>query len=58
MRRSRRRTSGLQAAAVAAVCILFVATALLGLYKCFSKEPTPKPEPVGGTLPSGEANAA
>ena len=58
MRRSRRRTSGLQAAAVAAVCILFVMTALLGLYKCFSKEPTPKPEPVGGTLPSGEANAA
>lgn len=58
MRRSRRRTSGLQAAAVAAVCILFVMTALLGLYKCFSKEPTPKPEPVGGTPSSGEANAA
>ena len=58
MRRSSRRTRGLQAAAGAAVCILFVMTALLGLYKCFSKEPTPKPEPVGGTLPSGEANAA
>ena len=44
MRRSKRKTSGLQAAAVAAVCILFVATALLGLYKCFSKEPTPRPD--------------
>lgn len=39
MRRSKRKTSGLQAAAVAAVCILFVMTALIGLYKCFSKEP-------------------
>lgn len=57
MRRSKRRTSGLQAAAVAAVCILFVMTALLGLYKCFSKEPEPKPEPVGGTLPAGKADA-
>lgn len=39
MRRNRRRTSGLQTAAVTAVCILFVMTALIGLYKCFSKEP-------------------
>lgn len=39
MRRSKRKTSGLQAAAVAAVCILFVMTALIGLYKCFSREP-------------------
>ena len=44
MKRSRRRTSALQAASVAAVCILFVATALIGLYKCFSKEPEPKKE--------------
>lgn len=42
MRRSKRKTSGLQAAAVAAVCILFVMTALIGLYKCFFKEPTPR----------------
>ena len=42
MRRVKRRTSALQAAAVAAVCILFVTTALVGLYKCFSKEPSPK----------------
>ncbi len=47
MRRSRRKTSGLQAAAVAAVCILFVMTALIGLYKCFSKEPVPKQETPG-----------
>ena len=44
MRRGKRRTSGLQAAVVAAICILFVATALIGLYKCFSKEPVPKPD--------------
>ncbi len=44
MRRSKRKTSGLQAVAVAAICILFVMTALIGLYKCFSKEPTPKPD--------------
>ncbi|MBD5150867.1 MAG: LCP family protein [Oscillibacter sp.] len=47
MRRSRRKTSGLQAAAVAAVCILFVMTALIGLYKCFSKEPVPKEDTPG-----------
>lgn len=34
MRRSKRKTSGLQAVAVAAICILFVMTALIGLYKC------------------------
>ena len=47
MRRSRRKTSGLQAAAVAAVCILFVMTALIGLYKCFSKEPVPQEDTPG-----------
>lgn len=51
MRRSKRKTSGLQAAAVTAVCILFVVTALLGLYKCFSKEPTPRTEPLPGGPP-------
>ena len=55
MRRNRRRTSGLQAAAVAAVCILFVMTALYGLYKCFSKEPEPRTElPVGNATVSDE----
>jgi len=44
MRRVKRRTSALQAAAVAAICILFVTTALVGLYKCFSKEPEPRQE--------------
>lgn len=42
MRRVKRRTSPLQGLVVAAICILFVATALIGLYKCFSKEPAPK----------------
>ena len=44
MRRVKRRTSALQSAAVAAICILFAATALIGLYKCFSKEPEPRQE--------------
>ena len=46
MRRNRRSTSALQAAAVLTVSILFVMTALIGLYKCFSKEPTPAVLPV------------
>lgn len=59
MRRSKRKTSGLQAAAVAAVCILFVMTALVGLYKCFSKEPAPKQElpPENRASAPEEANA-
>lgn len=57
MRRSKRKTSGLQAAAVAAVCILFIMTALIGLYKCFSKEPTPKPD-LPRDAPEPEAEAA
>lgn len=58
MRRNKRKTSGVQAAAVAAVCILFVMTALIGLYKCFSKEPTPRPDPAAsGPVPPEEANA-
>lgn len=47
MRRNRRSTSGLQTAAVAVVCILFVMTALIGLYKCFSQEPGTNPDRVG-----------
>lgn len=39
MRGNKRRTSSLQAVAVAAVCLLFAATALFGLYKCFSRPP-------------------
>ena len=41
MSRNRRHTSAPQAAAVLTVCVLFVMTALVGLYKCFSKEPVP-----------------
>ena len=39
MRGNKRRTSSLQAVAVAAVSLLFAATALFGLYKCFSRPP-------------------
>ena len=56
MRRVRRRTSALQAAAVAAICILFVTTALVGLYKCFSKEPSPKADqPQAGSVPDARS---
>lgn len=57
MRRNKRKTSGPQAAAVAAVCVLFVMTALIGLYKCFSKEPTPKAETPKNTSLTEEAPA-
>ena len=39
MNRHKRHTSPLQAVAVVAVSTLFVLTALVGLYKCFSEEP-------------------
>ena len=42
MSRNKRKTSALQAVAVTAICVLFVMTALVGLYKCFSKEPVQK----------------
>ncbi|MBD5153734.1 MAG: LCP family protein [Oscillibacter sp.] len=58
MRRSKRKTSGLQAAAVAAICILFVMTALVGLYKCFSKEPTPKSDLPQNAPETDEADSA
>lgn len=58
MRRSKRKTSGLQAAAVAAVCILFVMTALIGLYKCFSREPAvPRKETPRNTREQEEEGA-
>ncbi|MDE7262088.1 MAG: LCP family protein [Oscillospiraceae bacterium] len=57
MRRVKRRTSALQAAAVAAICILFVSTALVGLYKCFSKEPTPKTDQSLANSPHDAASA-
>lgn len=49
--------------AVAAICILFVATALVGLYKCFSKEPEPRRElsqssPDGGSAQEPEDGGA
>ena len=42
MSRNKRKTSALQAVIVTAVCALFVMTALVCLYKCFSKEPVQK----------------
>ena len=41
MHRRKRHTSTLQNAAVLIVSVLFVMTALIGLYKCFSQEPVP-----------------
>ena len=40
MSRNKRKTSAWQAIAVTTICVLFVMTALVGLYKCFSQEPT------------------
>lgn len=40
MSRNKRKTSALQAGAVATISALFILTALFGLYKCFSQEPT------------------
>lgn len=45
MSRNKRKTTVVQALAVTVVCILFVTTALVGLYKCFSQEPAPKLSP-------------
>ncbi len=42
MSRNKRKTSAWQALAVTTICVLFVMTALVGLYKCFSQEPTLK----------------
>ena len=40
MSRNKRKTSAWQAIAVTTICVLFIMTALVGLYKCFSQEPT------------------
>ena len=39
MSRNKRRTSAVQAVSVVTICTLFILTALVGLYKCFSEEP-------------------
>ncbi len=51
MSRRKRKTTPLQSFAVAAVCVLFVMTALIGLYKTFSREPvqSDNPPPVSPT---------
>ena len=54
MSRNKRKTSALQAVAVTTISALFILTALFGLYKCFSQEPTlrhsgpaaPDPDPL------------
>ena len=63
MRRVKRRTSALQGYPVAEICNIFLATALVGLYKCFSKEPEPRRElsqssPDGGSAQEPEDGGA
>lgn len=58
MSRNRRRTSALQALIVFAVSVLFIMTALIGLYKCFSKEPTPAGGPNQDTASPQEPGEA
>ena len=55
MNRHRRRTSPLQAITVVTISALFVLTALVGLYKCFSEEP---PVPAGPQLPEDTLDAS
>ena len=65
MNRHKRHTSPLQAVAVVAVSTLFVLTALVGLYKCFSEEPVvpadlaaPEETPDAPQEPGGAGRAA
>ena len=58
MSRNIRRTSALQALIVFAVSVLFIMTALIGLYKCFSKEPTPAGGPNQDTASPQEPGEA
>ena len=65
MNRHKRHTSPLQAIAVVALSTLFVLTALVGLYKCFSEEPTvaagadlQEESPDAPQEPGGDARAA
>lgn len=58
MSRRKRNTTPLQSFAVAAVCVLFVMTALIGLYRTFSQEPSQSedPPPVSPTAPENPAS--
>ena len=56
MSRNKRKTSALQAVAVTTISALFVLTALFGLYKCFSQEPTLRPS--GPAAPDPDPSAA
>ena len=56
MSRNKRKTSALQAVAVTTISALFVLTALFGLYKCFSQEPTLRPS--GPAAPAPDPSAA
>lgn len=50
MSRKRRDITPLQNLAVTAVCVLFVLTAVVGLFKCFSREPG-----IGGEIPPSQS---
>ncbi|MDE7245493.1 MAG: LCP family protein [Oscillospiraceae bacterium] len=52
MSRNKRHTSAVQAVSVVTICTLFILTALVGLYKCFSEEPDPAD---GAVAPSNAA---
>ena len=56
MSRNKRKTSALQAVAVTTISALFILTALFGLYKCFSQEPTLRPS--GPAAPEPDPSAA
>ena len=56
MSRNKRKTSALQAVAVTTISALFILTALFGIYKCFSQEPTLRPS--GPAAPDPDPSAA
>lgn len=56
MSRNKRKTSALQAVAVTTISALFILTALFGLYKCFSQEPTLRPS--GPAAPDPDPSSA
>ena len=56
MSRNKRKTSALQAVAVTTISALFILTALFGLYKCFSQEPTLRTS--GPAAPAPDPSAA
>ena len=56
MSRNKRKTSALQAVAVTTISALFILTALFGLSKCFSQEPTLRPS--GPAAPDPDPSAA